>query len=170
MIVVAIVTSASFKPSDTAYNVYLDQLPNPAGRTEEYGFLVSMFGKFSARLTHQQTLSFHTRSGIGVVATRAISMDFPGQQNLSFDLYDAAFGWQSALHPELSVAQNRDAAAKQIGYTPEYIARASGITISDANDATSRGWELELQFNPSRYWTVKATGSKQEAIDSGITM
>ncbi len=162
--------SASFKPSDTAYNVYLDQLPNPAGTTKEYGFALNMFGKFSARLTHQETISFHTRSGIGVVATRAISMDFPGQQNLSFDLYDAATRWQQTLHPDLTLAQAQDAAAKQIGYTTAYIAQASGKTISDANDATSQGWELELQFNPSRYWTVKVTGSKQEAMDSGISV
>jgi outer membrane receptor protein involved in Fe transport len=163
--------SDSFVPADTAYNVFLQQLPNPAGRAEEYGFSLNMFGKFSLTLKHQDTIQFHTRSTLGVVASRAIGMDFqiPGEA-LTFDLYDAATGWQEQLHPEFSLAQAQAAAAKQIGYTTDYIASASGKTISDANDAESKGYELELQFNPSKYWTVKVTGAQQVAIDSNISV
>ena len=68
----------------------------------------------------------------------------------------------------LTLAQAQDIAAKEIGYTMDFVNSISGKTIADASDALSRGWELELQFNPNRYWTVKATGNKQEAIDSNI--
>ncbi|HVS51081.1 MAG TPA: TonB-dependent receptor plug domain-containing protein [Opitutaceae bacterium] len=162
--------SDSFVPADTAYNVFLTQLPNPMGKADEYGVSLNLFNKFNLRLTHQDTIQFHTRSSLGVVATRLMSIDFPGQQTLNFNLYDDATTWQQQLHPEFSVAQAQDAAAKQIGFTTDYIAQASGKTISDANDAESKGWELELQFNPTRYWTLKATGNQQVAIDSNISV
>ncbi|HVS52024.1 MAG TPA: TonB-dependent receptor plug domain-containing protein [Opitutaceae bacterium] len=164
--------SNSFKPADTAYNLFLQELPNPIGETEEYGFGLNMFdNRFSLRLTHQETQQTHTRAGTGVIATRVLGLDFhPGGQDLSFNLYDAATGWEQALHPNYSPEQAQAAAAKRIGYTPEYIADASGKTISDVNDATSKGWELELQFNPNRYFTMKVTGNQQEAIDSNVSL
>jgi hypothetical protein len=164
--------SDSFQPADTAYNVFLEQLPNPQGKTKEYGFGLNMFdGRFSARVTHFETTQFHARTGIGTVATRAMSLDFdvPGQTR-TFDLYQTATGWQQTLHPEYSVAQAQEAAAKQIGYTTEYLNSATGKTISDALDATSKGTEVELQFNPTRFWTLKMTGGQQIAIDDNVSL
>ncbi len=164
--------SDSFQPADTAYNVFLEQLPNPQGKTKEYGFGLSMFdNKFSARVTHFETIQFHARTGIGTVATRAMAMDFdvPGQ-NLTFDLYTTATGWQQQLHPEYTLEQAQTAAAKQIGYTTDFIASASGKAISDALDATSKGTEVELQFNPTRFWTLKVTGGQQIAIDDNVSL
>ncbi len=171
--------SNSFLPADVAYNLFLEQLPNPTSQAKEFGFTVNMFNKFSLRLTHHETTQIHTRAGTGTIATRVLGMDFhPGGQNLTFNLFDAeggnpsstAPGWQKQLHPEYSDQQVVEAAAKAIGYSLDYINSASGKIISDASDATSKGWELEVNFNPNRYWTVKATGSKQEAIDSNISL
>ncbi len=145
--------SDSFQPAATAYNVFLEALPNPQDKTKEYGFSLSLFdNRLYVRATHFETTQFHARTGIGTVATRAMSLDFdvPGQTR-TFDLYQTATGWQQTQHPEYTVAQAQDAAAKQIGYTPEYIASTSGKTISDALDATSKGTEVELQFNPNAF-------------------
>ncbi len=164
--------SDSFQPADTAYNVFLEQLPNPQGKTKEYGFSLSLFdSRLYARVTHFETTQFHARTGIGTVATRAMAMDFdvPGQ-NLTFDLYTTATGWQQTQHPEYSLAQAQEAAAKQIGYSTDYIAGATGKTISDALDATAKGTEVELQFNPTRFWTLKVTGGQQVAMDDHVSL
>lgn len=164
--------SNAFQPADTAYNLYLGELPNPTGESKEYGFSVNMFdNRFTMRLTHQETLQVHTRAGTGVIATRALAIDFDNSgQNLSFGLFDLATGWQQSIHPEYTLAQAQTAAAKTTGYTTEYIASVNGKSIADVNDALSRGWELELQFNPNRYWTLRATGNQQEAIDSNVSL
>jgi hypothetical protein len=163
--------SNSFLPADTAYNLFVEELPNPTSQSKEFGFGVSMFNKFSLRLTHQETIQFHTRANQGTIATRVLGMDFhPGGQNLTFNLFDAATGWQQQLHPDFSLEQAQAAAAKDIGYTVDFINNAAGKTFSDASDATSKGWELELQFNPNRYWTLRATGNQQVAIDSNIAL
>jgi len=163
--------SDSFAPADTAYNLFLEELPNPSGETKEYGFSVQMFdNRFVVRVSHQETMQQASRAATGVIATRALGLDFhPGGQTLSFNLYDAATTWEQALHPNYTLEQAQDAAAKRIGYTSDYIASANNKVIADVSDAVSRGWELELQFNPTRYWTLRATGNQQEAIDSNIS-
>jgi outer membrane receptor protein involved in Fe transport len=164
--------SDSFKPADTAYNLQLQELPNPTGLSTEYGLGLSAFdNKFSLRLTHQETQQVHTRAGTGVIATRALSIDMDNNgQNQNFGLFDLVTGWRQQINPTLTLAQAQDIAAKEIGYSMDYVNAVSGKTISDASDALSRGWELELQFNPNRYWTLKATGNQQEAIDSNISL
>jgi hypothetical protein len=163
--------SNTFLPADLAYNLFLAPLPNPTSEGKEFGFTINMFNRFSLRLTHQETTQIHTRAGTGTIATRVLGMDFhPGGQNLTFNLFDATTGWQQQLHPEYSLAQAQDAAAQQIGYSLDFINNAGGKTIADASDAASKGWELELQFNPTRFWTMKLTGNKQEAIDSNISL
>jgi hypothetical protein len=164
--------SDAFKPEDTSYNLYLTELPNPTGESEEYGFGLTLFdNKFSMRLTHHETLQVATRAGTGVIATRALSIDFDNSgQNQSFGLYDLATGWYQQINPSLTLEQAQTRAAQLMGYTPAYIQSASGKNIADVSNALSRGWELELQFNPTRYWTVKATGNQQEAIDSGVSV
>jgi hypothetical protein len=162
--------SDSFAPADTAYDVFLRELPNPSGESKEYGFSLSMFdNRFAVRVAHQQTLQINSRANTSVIATRAQGMDFRGSQNLSFNLYDAATGWEQQLNPNFSPEQAQDAAAKRIGYTREYIAGVTNKVIADVSDAVSKGWELELQFNPTRYWTLRATGNQQEAIDKNIS-
>jgi hypothetical protein len=163
--------SNTFLPADLAYNLFLEQLPNPTSIAKEYGFTINMFNKFSLRVTHQETTQVHTRAGTGTVATRVLGMDFhPGGQNLTFNLFDAATGWQQQINPNLTLDQAQVAAAKQIGYNVDFINSAAGKSFADASDAASKGWEVEVQFNPTRYWTSKLTGNQQEAVDSNISL
>lgn len=164
--------SDAFKPEDTSYNLYLAELPNPTGTSEEFGFGLSLFdNRFSMRLTHHETLQQATRAGTGVLATRALSIDFDNSgQNQNFGLYDLATGWYQAINPSLTLDQAQTRAAQLMGTTPAFIQSAAGKNIADVSNALSRGWELELQFNPTRYWTMKATGNQQEAIDSGVSV
>jgi outer membrane receptor protein involved in Fe transport len=163
-------TANSFKPEDTAYDLFLKELPNPTSHTKEYGIRVNMFRKFSVALTHQETFQENTRANTGTIATRALGIDFhPGGQNLTFNLFDAATSWELLANPALTTAQAQALAAPKMGFTADFINNAGGKTISDSSDAISRGYELELQFNPNRYWTNKITANQQEAIDQNIS-
>lgn len=164
--------SKNFAPADIAYNLYLQELPNPTGDSKEYGFSLNLFNrKLNLRVTRQETIQGKTRAGTGVLATRAMSIDFdiPGQ-NQNFDLLTATASWQAELHPDWTPAQVLDAAAKQMGLTTEFLTSANGKSIADASDAKSKGTEVEIQFNPSRYWTVRATGGQQQAIETGVSL
>ncbi|MEO6243824.1 MAG: TonB-dependent receptor plug domain-containing protein [Opitutaceae bacterium] len=164
--------SNSFKPADVAYNVYLGELANPQAETKEYGFSLNLFdNRFFMRLTHQKTLQIDKRGGTGVIGTRAVSIDFdiPGQTR-NFDLFQSATGWAQQRNPTLTLAQAQAQAAKDIGFSLEQIAAFDGKSINDSSNSLSRGWELEMQINPTRNWTMKVTANQQEAIDSGVSV
>jgi hypothetical protein len=164
--------SNSFKPVDVAYNVYLGELANPQAKTKEYGLSLTMFdNRFFMRLTHQETLQIDKRGGTGVLGTRAVSIDFdiPGQTR-NFDLFQSATNWALQRNPSLTQEQAQAQAAKDIGFTIEQIAAFDGKSINDSSNSESRGWELEMQINPTRNWTMKVTANQQEAIDSGVSV
>jgi hypothetical protein len=163
--------SESFRPADTLYDLFLRELPNPSSSGREWGFGLTMFDdKLNLRVTHHQTQQLNARATTSTFATRALGIDFhPGGQTLSFNLYDAATNWMTLLHPNYTPQQAQDAAAVLIGYEPGYVQRAANMSIGDISDALSRGWEVELQFNPNRYLTVRVGGSQGEAIDQNIS-
>jgi hypothetical protein len=164
--------SNSFRPADVAYNVYLGELANPQAATKEYGFSLSMMdNRFFMRLTHQETEQIDKRGGTGVIGTRAVSIDFdiPGQTR-NFDLFQSATTWAQQRNPALTLEQAQAQAARDMGISVEQIAAFDGKSINDSSNALSKGWELEMQFNPTRNWTMKVTANQQEAIDSGVSV
>ena len=164
--------SQNFSPADVAYNLYLNELPNPTGVSKEYGFSLNLFDrKLSLRVTRQETIQDKTRAGTGVLATRALSIDLDNSgQNQNFDLLTASTNWQRELHPDWTDTQLREAATKYIGLTADYVNSVAGKIIADASDAKSNGTEVEVQFNPSRHWTLRATGGQQRAIETGVSV
>ena len=171
--------SQNFSPADAAYNLYLQELPNPTGQSKEYGFSLRLFDdKFTMRVTRQETLQANTRAGTGVLATRAMSidLDIPGQTR-NFDLLGALRVWYlgttatPGIHPEWTEDQFRAKAAQVMQFPREKLdlLLSGGFNIADSSDAKSTGTELELQFNPTRYWTLRATGGQQRAIESKVS-
>jgi hypothetical protein len=172
--------SQNFSPADVAYNLYLQELPNPIGRSKEYGFRLSLFDrKLFLGVTRQETLQEKTRAGTGVLATRALSIDFdiPGQ-NRNFDLFNSLRTWylgtptELGIHPEWTEEQFRTKAAQVMGYSREFLdtVTSGNYNIADSSDARSTGTEVELTFNPNRYWTLRATGGQQQAIETGVSV
>lgn len=171
--------SKNFSPADAAVNLYLEDLPNPSGVSKEYGFSFNFGRKFSLRMTKQETLQDKTRSGIGVISSRALSIDFdiPGQTR-NFDLFQSLRDWYigtaavPGIHPEWTEDQFRNKAADVMGYTRAYVdaVTAGNLTIADSSDTVSKGWEGELHFNPTRHWTLTVKGNKQQAIEKNISL
>lgn len=155
--------SNSFRPVDVAYNVYLEELRNPQAETEEYGFAISVDNKFAMRLTHHDTMQIDKRGGTGVLGGRALSLDIerPEGGSRPFDLYTE---FLNAGYTQAQAAQQMQIPLERVQGVLE------GKPIDDSSNSRAKGWELELQFNPTRHWTIKATGTKQEAIDSGVSV
>lgn len=166
-------SSNSFLPVETAYDLYLNELPNPRGESKEYGFSLNLFDeKLFMRVTHYETTQFASRAATQVIARRALSLDIrTNTQNRSFQLARSATEWQTALNPQYTFEQAETAALTQIGYTRDYFdnINSPGRVLGDTSDAVSKGWEVEMQFNPTQFWTVKATGSQMAATDANIS-
>ncbi len=160
--------SDSFQPADTQYNVFGDPLPNPTGTGKDYGFSLNniLGSRFSMRVSKYETFQENARGTIGVISTRANRLDFGSD---GFNLQRQSTIWFQTINPTWSVDQVNAAVAQTMGLTQTQISYIQGKPINDTNSAESKGVELELSYNPSRFWTIKVTGAKQQAIDSDLS-
>ena len=162
----------TFQPATTQYNLFGDLLPSPTGKGKDYGFNLSLFDrKLSIRVNRYDNSQQYSRGGdAGIVATRANRIDFPqGGSDDSFNLRDLAYGWVNQLHPEYTVAQQDAEVAKIMGLPLGFIDRVQGKSIAETQDVSSRGWEFEINYNPTKYWALKVAGAQQQTIDSNLS-
>jgi len=189
--------SDGFKPENIAYDINTRLLLNPTGDTKDYGITLKLFdNKLTARITRYKTVEKNSRNGAitSAAVTRTLRLFFdprstnritgprPIANNVldsngqdALDLDQAATQWILQQNPTFDLDQAHALAVKTylepIGITQEFIERVyqvgdSGFT--DVNTVTSTGTELELNFNPTRYWTLKVTGSQQKAVDTEL--
>ena len=169
--------SDSFQPATTQYNLYGEALPNPTGKGRDYGLsFVLLDSRLSLKISRYDTTQFNSRGGdAGIVATRAIRMDTgrSGNGNDSFNfetwatlLSNARFTAQGIIP---TAAQTSAAVAKIMQLPEGFLDTLVGKSIAETSDQVSKGLELELNFNPTRNWTLKMTGAQQQTIDSNIS-
>ena len=169
--------SDSFQPAITQYNLYGEVLPNPTGKGRDYGLsFVLLDSRLSLKISRYDTTQFDSRGGdAGIVATRAIRMDTgrSGNGNDSFNfetwatlLSNSRFTAQGIIP---TAAQTSAAVAKIMQLPEGFLDTLVGKSIAETSDQVSKGLELELNFNPTRNWTLKMTGAQQKTIDSNIS-
>lgn len=179
----------SFQPEPTRYDIKLRQSPNPTGDGKDYGFSLRLFDdKLHVKVNKYETVQKNSRSGAtsGAFAARSFRFFFDADTNFSFDsnsgnddpwdLEERGANWIRSANPGISnedaVAQARETYLKPFGFDAEFVARVRQIGLggfAEVNTLTSKGVELEVVYNPSRFWTLKFTGAKQQAIDSELS-
>ncbi len=162
-------TSTSFTPSTPAQNLNMELLPDPYGEGKDYGFSVSFLeNRLSLRFNWYDTNQAKSRFGdSGVIATRAGRLDFSNTSGGSdrFNLYRNATEWTASEHPDWTPEQIQTDVARQMGLPPDHLQQYNSISIADVSDVHSKGKEIELFFNPTRYWTGRINVSQQQTID-----
>jgi hypothetical protein len=190
--------SNGFKPETLAYNINGELLPNPVGKTKDYGVTLKLLDdKLVARITRYETVERNSRNGsiTSAAVTRTLRLLFdPSSSNAitgtntlspplstlpngsdAFDLEQNATQWILWENPSYTIDQARQAAMdtylKPLGITEADITRVRTLGASaftDINTVTSTGTEFELTYNPTRYWTMKLTGAQQKAVDTEL--
>ncbi len=169
--------SDSFQPATTQYNLFGEALPNPTGQGKDYGFTLSLLeGKLYFKVNRYTTLQHDSRNGdAGIVATRAIRMDTgrSGNGNDSFNfetwatqLSNARFAAQGVVP---TAAQTSAAVAKIMQLPEGFLDTLVGKSIAETSDISAKGYEFEVNYNPIRNWTLKATAAQQQSIDTNIS-
>lgn len=157
------------------------QVENPHGFTREMGVALSLLdGKLYVKLNRYTTKTLGDQgTGIRTLGSRTINnlIGNPGpsgQPATSSLLYFAQetalarFRTQGVAKP--TTQQLIDAEAKIMNVSSEYLTfliNNQPATI-DQVDTSSRGYELELTYNPTRNWRIKFTGSQAKAQDDRI--
>jgi hypothetical protein len=172
--------SDSFQPAGSAVGLFLNPLPDPTGEGKDYGFSLNLFdGKLIARFNKYETTQFDTRNGSNrTLAQRVRNLDFDSPNgNQFFNLSTRARQWvTSAAAAEgrtLSADQINEEVARIAQLDSNYLTRTENrdeqnSLVAETQDATAKGVEIELHYNPNSFWTTKLNMTKNESIDSSL--
>ncbi len=171
--------SDSFQPAGSAVGLYLNPLPDPTGTGKDYGLAFNLFdGKLVARLNRYETTQIDTRNGsMRTLAQRVRNLDFEGQSAAVYSLAVVGRTWVV----NAAAAQGRTLTAEQINEEIAKIAKLpasyynrpetrdeQNSLVAETQDVTAKGTEIELNFNPSGFWTGKLNVTQMESIDSKL--
>ena len=177
--------SDSFAPQTVRQAVNsTGNVPNPHGYSTEWGFSVATpDGKFNIRINRFQTKELYSRgSEVGTLGNRYLDME--GRPDGSNNIQPASFRYfctQIALgrfaaagNPKPTQAELDPAVAKLMGISQDLYTRLvysgpSQPQTVGTTDVSSKGFELEATYNPTRNWRMKFTGSQTQAQDDRVS-
>ncbi|MBI5768935.1 MAG: TonB-dependent receptor [Verrucomicrobia bacterium] len=159
--------SESFLPAPPARNVFGEFLPDPSGRSKDYGFSLSLLdGRFVIRVNKYETRQANSRSGASAgLASVLASLDYT---STAFALQQEATAWITAANRAITPAQLTAELTKVMGVPPKDLAEVAAYPFSETDDVIGKGHELELHFNPTRHWTLTANIAEQRTINANL--
>jgi outer membrane receptor protein involved in Fe transport len=165
--------SYSFTPSAVVQNINLEIMADPRGRGEDYGLFLNFFhDKLSVRL-NQYTTTQENRGGTSAtLLNRLLGIDLSAGTSR---LRDTATGWiltQAAAKGQTLTQSQIDAQLSTIMQLPlKYVQLPFPVSpgLGALDQLLARGKELEVQYNPTSYWTSKLNLTEQESINAHLS-
>lgn len=161
--------SDNFIAQGPAYDLFLNKLPNQTGTSKDIGFWLTLLdGKLSIRYTKFNTLQLNLRNGdISTMAQRILRYE-GFVANDAWNLRKQATAWLSGTGTGGSASDEQIAAAIKMPIEQYKGLKTIGAngTYAAVNDMESKGHEVEINYNPTRNWTVSASVTKTQAINT----
>ncbi len=172
--------SNSFQVANPQTDVYLKFLPNPTGKGEDYGVMLNLFaGKVVVRANQYTTTQAKSRNGnVGIFASRLITIDRPsgvgaflttGLQN--FVLVQVASGWVTRAAAAKGQTLTQSEITTQVAAImkmPVSFLDPFQYAQSGTSDQIAKGREIEISYNPTKFWTMKVNVTQSETIQANI--
>ncbi|HWA25875.1 MAG TPA: TonB-dependent receptor [Lacunisphaera sp.] len=154
----------NFIAQGPAYDLFLNQLPNQTGTTNDAGFWITVLdGKLSLRYNHFDTKQLNLRNGdISTMAQRVLRYE-GFIANDAWNLRKQVTAWMGGTATDEQIAAAIKMPIEQFEGLQTIAANG---TYAAVNDMQSKGDELEINYNPTRHWTVSASVTKTEAINT----
>ena len=163
--------SDSFDPQGPQQDLFRNQLPNTSGEGKDYGFWLNLGdGRFVLRVNRFETKRIKTRgSDAATLAQRALRLDLSNAD--AWQLEDNARAWVTAANPTWTSAQIQAEVARQTGLSiEEQNELALPVPgISATQDVEARGTEIELNLNPTRFWTLQSSVTDTETTNTNVS-
>jgi hypothetical protein len=169
--------SDSFLPVQPAQDLFKRLLPNTTGEDKSWGLGLNLFaGKLVIRATRFDNIQRNSQNNdINTMAGRVLRIDFPvtgaGSPTPSHNLYANAQRWVKWANPTWSQDQINAEVLKQTGLSADdsnYYSNASP-PIGATTDLRSKGTEIEINYNPNRYWTVSGSVTNTKSITTNVS-
>ena len=161
--------SDNFIAQGPAYDLFLKQLPNQSGKSKDLGFWLTVLdGRVSLRYTRFDTKQLDLRNGdISTMAQRILRYE-GFVANDSYNLRTQSTAWLSGLGTggTATNAQVATAIKMPLDQYNGLQAIATAGTYAAVNDARSRGHEVEINVNTTRYWTLSGSVTQTEALNT----
>jgi hypothetical protein len=163
----------SFTPQDPRINLYFQPLPNPEGHGTDYGFGLNLFGgKLVARFNHYENEQINARGNdASTIAQRVTRIDITS--TATFLLQTQALAWVTAQNPTWTLDQIHTEVGKQMGVPWETQVSINNAfnagSIASTNDIQSKGNELELNYNPTKFWTVSGSVTESKSSTTNVS-
>jgi len=170
--------SDSFTPGALGYDVNGLPLPDPKGKGKDYGFQLVLFdSRLTIRAQQYEDLdSSRGDSTINTYIQRTLRMDASNIAPTTYPITSsdpnlaAWYGNELQLkNPTWTSDQITAQVIKDTGIDPTFIAGHYGKVHGDHSSATSRGKEIEITYNPTRFWTIKATATQTLAFNGQLS-
>jgi sugar lactone lactonase YvrE len=167
--------SNNFIPAPPAVDLYLNPLPNTTGEGKDYGFWLNLAdGKVVIRVNKYENTQFNARDGdANTIAQRVLRHDIDAGQSDGFKLYTQATNWVTALNPTWTPDQVATEVYRQIKLDPvRYAALVDNFrngTLAATNDITGKGTEIEINYNPTKFWTIAMNANDTRAINTNVS-
>ena len=172
--------SDSFAPAPSLQTLFGDPLPNPKGTGKDYGVsFTALDNKLSVKINRYQANDLNSRGNeAGTIGQRTLRLE--GRVNNGTNFGFALRPWAENLARSRfarqgitpSAAQVLTATAGIMGMPESWLARLgdniTGLSTDGLTDVTSRGYEVEVTYNPTRNWRIKFNVAQQQAIDANI--
>jgi outer membrane receptor protein involved in Fe transport len=176
--------SDSFAPQVVRQSLGLGNVPNPEGFATEWGVsFAALEGKLNVRINRFTTKELNSRgSEIGTLGNRYLDMEgrpnnanqiqTPSFRYFATNIALGRFAAQGNNNP--SEAQMLTAVAALMGQSEEWLSRLiysgpSQPQTVGTTDVSSKGFEIEATYNPTRNWRLKVTGSQTQAQDDRVS-
>jgi hypothetical protein len=166
--------SDNFIPSPPAVDLFLNPLPNQTGQGKDYGLWLNLFsGKLVVRVNRYQNSQLNARDGdANTIAQRVLRLDGIIAAD-RYRLYQRATDWFTLTQPGWNAQQVESAVFNQMQLTRAqfYALQEAGNagTLAATNDIVAKGTEVEINFNPTRHWTISANMEEKQAINANIS-
>lgn len=168
----------SFIPQDPRISLYQNQLPNPSGTGRDYGIWLSYGDKLVIRLNHYHTLQTNARgTDASTIAQRVLRIDVAS--TAAFLLKDQATNnWAPYVLAQQGITnptqqQILDYVAGVLKMPTDQqnllIQEFNAGVIASTQDIDAKGTELEINYNPTRYWTVSASATEGTSTNSNVS-
>ncbi|MBL9190673.1 MAG: TonB-dependent receptor [Opitutaceae bacterium] len=162
--------SDNFIAQGPAFDLFLRPLPNQTGKSKDLGlWMTTLEGRLTVRYTYFKTDQINFRNGdISTIAQRVLRADGLNAAD-AWNLQDRSTEWITQLNPTWTTDQVKAEVAKTMGLTQDTIDRMEAAIaagqLAATQDIVSKGHELEINYNPTRAWTISASATQTESIN-----
>ena len=170
--------SNSFLITNPAQDLFKNLLPNTTGTDKSWGLGLNLFdGKLVVRATHYDNFQKNAQNNdMNTVAGRVLRLDLmapptSGNPTPFINLYNNALRWVAFANPTWTAAQVQTEAESETKITAAdatYYATANP-PFGATSDVRSYGTEIEINYNPTHYWTVTGSVTDNRSITQNIS-